>query len=436
MVPGHAETGATTAMQVSADSSVAVDAPGGAIRDVLVVDDSRFQRRILRAMLLRWGFRVREAGSGMEALALCRVHPPDLVLSDWMMPGMSGLAFCRAFHALLGNGSGYFILLTSKREKWEVAEGLDAGADDFLTKPVDPQELRARISAGDRMLAMQRELEEKNRLVSDTLSELRSVHDAIDEDLRQARRIQQALVPAREQRFGRAAVSVLLRPCGHVGGDLVGAFSPGQGLVGLYAIDVSGHGITSALMTARVAGYLSANFPDQNLAMERHPGPSFVLRPPEEVAALLNDRLLADAGIEEYFTMLYATVDSQGGTIRLVQAGHPHPLILRASGGCETLGAGGLPVGLVREARFERVEARLYPHDRLLVCSDGVTECRLAGGDMLGDEGLIALAREVAATGARGAAFLDALYERLMRAMPAGVEMADDVSAVLLELDD
>ncbi|WP_371038832.1 PP2C family protein-serine/threonine phosphatase [Rhodosalinus sp. FB01] len=422
-------------MQVSADSAVAVDAPGGAIRDVLIVDDSRFQRRILRALLSRWGFRVREAGSGMEALALCETQPPDLVLSDWMMPGMSGLAFCRAFHALLGNGSNYFILLPSKREKCEVAEGLDAGADDFLTKPVDPEELRARISAGDRMIAMQRELEEKNRLISETLSALRSAHDAIEEDLRQARRIQQALVPARDQRFGRASVSVLLRPCGHVGGDLVGAFTPGQGLLGLYAIDVSGHGITSALMTARVAGYLSANFPDQNLAMERGPGSSFVLRPPEEVASALNDRLLAEAGIEQYFTMLYATVDTRDGAVRLVQAGHPHPLILRASGTCEMLGAGGLPVGLVGEARFERVEARLGREDRLLVCSDGVTECRLAGGGMLGDDGLIALATEVAGSGARGSAFLDALYERLLRAMPDGVDVADDVSAVLLELD-
>ena len=420
-------------MRQEAKSVAAAAAPGGAIRDVLVVDDSRLQRRILKAMLSRWGFRVREAASGGEALALCRGHPPDLVLSDWMMPGMTGLAFCRAFRAERVEGYGYFILLTSKGEKDEVAEGLDAGADDFLTKPVNPHELRARIAAGDRMLAMQRELAAKNRLVSDTLAELQGLYDAIDEDLRQARSIQQALVPDRHRRFGRAEVSLLLRPCGHVGGDLVGAFSPGHDLLGLYAIDVSGHGITSALMTARVAGYLSAHVPAQNLAMERRFERFYALRPPEEVAHLLNDRLLADTGVDQYFTMLYATVNAGTGALRLVQAGHPHPLILRAAGGVEALGAGGVPVGLVPAPRFERVEARLLPGDRLLVCSDGVTECPLAAGGMLGDEGLAALTAELARSGARGPDFLDALHRRLVDAAPAGAQMADDVSAVLLE---
>ena len=118
-----------------------------AIQTVLVVDDSRMQRRILCASLRRWGFVVSEAASGTEALQVCREHPPDLVLSDWMMPGMDGLDFCREFRAMPRETYGYFILLTSKSGKEEIANGLDAGADDFLTKPVNASELRARIAA-------------------------------------------------------------------------------------------------------------------------------------------------------------------------------------------------------------------------------------------------------------------------------------------------
>ena len=91
------------------------------------MDDSRVQRRIVSTCLRQWGFAVAEAPSGEAALAHCRETPPDIVLSDWMMPGMSGVDFCRAFRAMERANYGYFILLTTKSDKEEVALGLDAG---------------------------------------------------------------------------------------------------------------------------------------------------------------------------------------------------------------------------------------------------------------------------------------------------------------------
>ena len=137
------------------------DAMTGAIRRVLIVDDSNLQLKIMTAMLSRMGFEVLQASNGPDALAICADAQPDLVLSDWMMPGMNGLELCRAFRRLERDTYGYFILLTSKSEKNEIAEGLDAGADDFLTKPGSANELRARINAGERVVSMQRELSEK-----------------------------------------------------------------------------------------------------------------------------------------------------------------------------------------------------------------------------------------------------------------------------------
>ncbi len=405
----------------------------GAIRRVLVVDDSRLQRRILVASLRKWGFEVIEADGGEAAIALCAESLPDLVVSDWVMPGMSGLEFCRAFRALGGDHYSYFILLTSKSEKQEVARGLDAGADDFLIKPLEADELRARISAGARILDMQRELSEKNRLIENALNELKQAHDAIDKDLMQARKIQQSLVPEFSREFGKSRVSLLLKPCGHIGGDLVGMFSPGINRLGFYSIDVSGHGITSAMMTARLGGYLSSTHFDQNVAMERRFDKFYALLPPEQVAATLNSRLMADAGVEEYFTMVYAIVDLRNGHVKMVQAGHPHPLLLRQDGSAEFLGEGGLPIGLLPDVHFQQTELYLKPGDRLMLYSDGFTECRLADGGLLDESGLQQMALGCASDRA-GSEFLDDMFWQLTQTASPGEGMDDDVSAVFLSL--
>lgn len=403
-----------------------------AIRRVLVVDDSLLQRKILSSLLCKWGFEVLQAESGIEALEICKTSMPDVILSDWMMPGMDGLEFCKAFRSLDNDAYGYFILLTSKSEKAEVAKGLDAGADDFLTKPVNGDELRARITAGGRILVMERELQAKNQLIGETLDELRRAHDAINQDLIQARKIQQSLVPRLAGEFGKSQVSLLLKPCGHVGGDLVGMFSPGDSQLGFYCIDVSGHGITSAMMTARVAGYLNSDYPDQNIAMERRFEKFLSLRPPETVAKLLNDRLVADVGIEEYFTMVYATIDLKTGTTKMVQAGHPHPLILRADGSAEFMGDGGLPIGLVPDASFQGFQTVLKDQDRLLLYSDGFTECIMKNGEMLEPEGFVDLVQKCTPT-TDGQEFLNELFWRLNQERDPTEMFDDDVSAALLE---
>ena len=326
----------------------------------------------------------------------------------------------------------YFILLTSKSDKGEVAQGLDAGADDFLTKPVNSDELRARISAGARILGMERELSEKNRMVSETLGELQRVYDAIDQDLIQARKIQESLVPELARDFGSSRVSLMLKPCGHIGGDLVGMFSPGVNRLGFYNIDVSGHGITSAMMTARLGGYLSSKYFDQNVAMEKRFNRFYALRQPHEVASTLNARLVADAGIEEYFTMAYCIADLRNGHVKMVQAGHPHPLILRKDGRTEFAGDGGVPIGLIPDIPYSQVDIQLEPGDRLLLYSDGFTEARLENGDMLEPEGLLELVDKCQSSQS-GQEFLDDLYWNLTQVMPKDENMDDDVSATLFE---
>lgn len=405
-------------------------ARGGAIRHVLVVDDSKLQRRILSASLLRWGFEVHEAGSGEEALKIAAEKTPDLILSDWMMSGMSGLDLCRQLRADSGEDYSYFILLTSKSEKNEIAQGLDSGADDFLTKPVDSNELRARINAGERLLEMHRELKAKNRVITDTLDELRRVYNSLDSDLIEAKKLQQSLLRERNKVFPSGELSLILRSSGHVGGDLVGFFPAGKRHLGIYGIDVSGHGVSSALMTARLAGYLSAAAPDQNVAMERQADGSFAPRPPEQTIAELNDLVLNEMETEHYFTLLLAFVDLQTGRVTIAQAGHPHPAIQRVDGSVEHIGTGGFPVGLVQGVTFEQFEVQLRPGDRIAILSDGVTECPDRTGTMLGEEGLSQLM--VSLKDISGPAFLETLVWQLTE-FAGGDDFPDDVSGAVFE---
>jgi sigma-B regulation protein RsbU (phosphoserine phosphatase) len=225
-------------------------------------------------------------------------------------------------------------------------------------------------------------------------------------------------------------LSLLLRSSGHVGGDLVGFFEAGSLHVGLYAIDVSGHGISSALMTARLAGYLSSAAPDQNVALRKSIEGDFVPRPPDEVVAALNDLVLNEMETEHYFTLLLAFVELETGHMVLSQAGHPHPAIQRADGTIEQIGTGGFPVGLLTGIQFERFELTLGRGDRILILSDGVTECPGPDGTMLGEDGLEVLMRGLSDTS--GPAFLEALIWQLTEFSGSG-DFPDDVSAILFE---
>lgn len=401
-------------------------------RLVLVVDDSRMQRWMIAGLLSKWGYRVREAGSGQEALEICARDKPDFILSDWMMPGMNGLEFCQVFRALPRENYGYFILLTSKSSSTEVTLGLDAGADDYLAKPISPDELRARLAAGERILGIHSELVEKNRLVTETLGQISSLYDSVDRDLLEARKLQQSLVKERHRSFGNSEVSLLLRPSGHVGGDLVGFFSINSERVGLYGLDVSGHGVSSALMTVRLSGFLSPTSADQNVAMVQNDIGLYDSLPPAELAETLNHLALTELDTEHYFTLAYADINLTTGAFSLVQAGHPHPMILRASGEIEPIGQGGMPVGLLDGARFEQVSGQLHPGDKLFIGSDGVTEAADPDGEQLGEEGLSRLLRRNAGT--RGSGLLEALTWNLTE-FSGSEDFEDDVSAALFEYD-
>lgn len=390
------------------------DAP----QQVLVVDDSAAQRQMLMRQLTRWGYAVTQAASGAEALAIARRTDFDIVLSDWVMPGMSGPDFCRAFRALPDRAYSYFVLLSAKSAKDDIAIGLDSGADDFLTKPVDSTELLSRLHAGERILAMQAELRRRN-------ADLERIHAALHRDLAEARRLQLSLAPEPVVALGPADLVFLLRPSGLLGGDLVGWFPIAEGRILLYAIDVSGHGVAAALMIARLSALLATRSRDQNIAFQNgHP------LPVETMVARLNRILLSDQTGDLYLTLLCAELDLATGQLRFVQAGHPHPLLLRTDGSVLPLGEGGLPVGLVPDPGHTALTLRLSPGDRLFIGSDGLIECPDRAQADLGDDGLARLLSDQAPN--RGRALADGVIAAL--ATHAGTtDFPDDISAIVID---
>jgi sigma-B regulation protein RsbU (phosphoserine phosphatase) len=126
---------------------------------VLIAEDDRATARLLAGLLESWGYDVLAAGDGKAALQhFASDAPPQLVLLDWMLPGAEGPDICRSIRALPGGPGTYIILLTSRSARADVVAGLEAGADEYLVKPIEPAELHARLNAGARIVDLQQRL--------------------------------------------------------------------------------------------------------------------------------------------------------------------------------------------------------------------------------------------------------------------------------------
>jgi len=142
---------------------------------VLIAEDDPVSRRILERLLRKWGYEVLVTTDGDEAwVALQSAEAPDLALLDIMMPRMDGLEICRRLRTL--NRRTYVILVTAKHGAQEIVKGIEAGADDYLTKPYDPDELRARVLVGVRIIDLQTALAGRVVELERALAEVKQLH--------------------------------------------------------------------------------------------------------------------------------------------------------------------------------------------------------------------------------------------------------------------
>lgn len=143
---------------------------------VLIADDDAASRHLLRAALGGWGFAITEAVDGGGALRILEgSSPPDIALLDWIMPGVDGLEVCRRVRAALPTAPTYIILVTARGGVESVMQGLQAGADDYIAKPFDPRELRARLHAGVRIVELQKALLERFHELEEALKRVKQL---------------------------------------------------------------------------------------------------------------------------------------------------------------------------------------------------------------------------------------------------------------------
>jgi two-component system cell cycle response regulator len=140
----------------------------GSNLQILVVDDSPVYHKLVEDALCYQPYSLLHASSGQEALDLFAKHSPPIVITDWMMPDLTGPEVCKRIRENPQNHYTYLILLTSMTESDSLVKGLEAGADEFLTKPFDPAELQARLGVGRRIFQLHRQVEDKNRQIEET----------------------------------------------------------------------------------------------------------------------------------------------------------------------------------------------------------------------------------------------------------------------------
>lgn len=355
---------------------------------ILLVDDDPIARSIHSSLLRGQGHEVVEATDGEVAWRLIEEAEISFVVSDWMMPNLPGVDLCRRIRAAEFERYVYVILCTSRGAKSDLVEGMDAGADDFLVKPISPEEFRVKVRAGERVLCLEQGLADKNRQLAKINAQLQLAHKLVEDDLKAAAWMQQRLLPPITQHAPGVRCAWRLQPSGYIAGDIFNLFTLDEYETGFYLLDVCGHGVPAAMMSVALSMVLT---PDatQGSPLRRYDSASGRAQTlsPEDAVRELNRRFQSKD--DRFFTMIYGVLDSRSSTLRFAQAGHPSPILIRSGQRPMILGTGGMPVGLWPEIEFDTFDVSVSPGDRILLYSDGVTECVNMDGRSFGEERLL-----------------------------------------------
>jgi len=388
----------------------------------LVVDDDPMGVLLLSAFLEGRGYTVENAGDGLEALDRLASGDFNVVITDREMPRMDGVSLCREIRARARNSYVYCIMLTASSDEASLVTAMEAGVDDFLGKPLRPAELGARLHAAERVLALEAGLASRNRRLAEA-------HAQLSRELDLARSMQLGLLPAPAD-FGRVRFDWLFEASSYVGGDTLDYFPLGERHLCFYLIDVSGHGVSAAMM--------AFNAQHQLLGLSQQVGGP-MLKQGQDLAATAvavvteyNRRFMQMKETSLYLTMVYGLLDTTTWRAALVQAGHPPPLYAQpGSNAFAPVGDGGLPIGVVANAQYDAYCVAMDPGARLILYSDGATECSNARGAAYGEERLLNVvaaqrAMPLADTG-------DALHRELV-GWRNGEAFEDDVTVLALEV--
>lgn len=292
-----------------------------------------------------------------------------------------------------------------------------------------------RASGLEYTIAAVRDVTERRRLEDDlrrAKEAAEHAYDRIRRDMDAAARVQRALLPATLPDVPGICFAWEYQPCAGLAGDGLNVFMLDDDHVGLYLLDVSGHGVAAALLSVSLARLLTPGLSQSSmLRVPRPTGGGYDIVPPHAVATQLNQWVLENPAGEQYFTILYGVLEVKTRRLRFVSAGHPG--LLHGSTGArpQVLQVAGFPIGYVDDAAFEESVLDLEPGDRLFLYSDGVTEAMNPTDEQFGEARLV-----TAAVGAERRSLQSATHEILAQVLAwTGNEPHDDVSVLALEVE-
>ncbi|MBI4001849.1 MAG: SpoIIE family protein phosphatase [Nitrospira defluvii] len=340
---------------------------------ILLVDDDAITRTSMAARLKRLGYRVIEAGDGDAGLAATRTHRPDLIILDWMMPGLDGPSVCEAIRADAELKSSQVVLMTAHDRPDQIAEGLSRGADDFLSKAASKQEVLARVQASLRSSALVREIERTRDDLDVSHRLLSAKQQELEGELQSAADFVTSQLPPPGMPAPGLAMQWAYQPSLALGGDLFQVSQWGTDTLGLYILDASGHGVAAALRAIALMSFLR----EDNLAKAVGSyDPGAIINEANRRFPLTQDG--------EYFTLWVGRLHLPSRTLFYAAAGHGGAFLHSTTGTSQWLSSASLPLGFDTETTFETACTQLRVHDRFYLLSDGIYEVPSPTGELWG----------------------------------------------------
>jgi sigma-B regulation protein RsbU (phosphoserine phosphatase) len=320
---------------------------------ILVADDDATSRKLLLRILTRAGFTCTEAPDGIAALKQLHDDPPSLLLLDYDMPGMNG---AEVLKQLRHDGNAIIaqipaIMLTGHGGEESEVLCLEAGADDFVTKPINDAVLRARIDTHLRLRSMRSQLQKQN-------DELEAWRQNLERDLEAARLTQQSLIPQKPPVLPGWEIAACYQPVIQVGGDIYGWLRMADSRILFWIVDATGHGASAALLTTLAKLLFHHGTAENNQ--------------PTEIMEAVNNDFRSIFGARSFMTAMCVALDATTGRASVVGAGHPPLLLARAGGRTESIGSSAPPLGLLERSEFVETMVDLEPGDAFLLYTDGI----------------------------------------------------------------
>ena len=317
---------------------------------ILIIDDDSTTQLLLERTLVMQGYDITLASDGEEGIIKAKTICPALIICDWIMPCKNGLEVCRQIKSTPELSTTFFILLTSLDSIEDRVKGLDAGADDFLCKPIEMNELQARVRAGLRLHQLSKDLQNQKQLLEAELAEAAEyVSTILPEPLQHpSLNINSCFIPSRQ-----------------LGGDSFDYFWLDDRHLVFYLLDVSGHGLRASLPSLSVINLLRS----RGLYNVDYYQPNTVLHG-------LNKTFQMSDRNDKYFTIWYGVYDRKNRSLTYSSAGHPPAILLEpeTQNAEQRLKTPGVPVGMFPDIKYVNASCQIAANSSLYVFSDGIYE--------------------------------------------------------------